>query len=354
MVDEPFAAGPADAMGSTSAALPAGEQMAGTSSSDAAPHVGVHRKVKQPRRAGKMESASQPSEPAELAEPTQQPGEPGEPAATDEPGGPAAAVARKPTKPKHPRPFWVEALVLLGIAMAIALVVHQFLFQAFYIPSGSMENTLHVGDRVLVNRLSYEVGHVQRGQIVVFNGLDSWTPEVTVTPPSNAAARVLHNVGSFLGFAPSGEQDFIKRVIGVPGDHVKCCDPQGRITVNDKPLDENYLYPGSNNASDPFDITVPAGRLWVEGDHRNISGDSRRHLGDPGGGTIPINRVVGRAFVIVWPFSHARGLGVPKSYSSLASAAAVGLPPGIAAVGVLPIAILRRRRRRRIRLARTT
>ena len=163
--------------------------------------------------------------------------------------------------------------------MAIALVVHQFLFQAFYIPSGSMENTLHVGDRVLVNRLSYKVGHVQRGQIVVFNGLDSWTPEVTVTPPSNPAARVLRDVGSFLGFAPSGEQDFIKRVIGVPGDHVTCCDVQGRITVNSKALDENYLSSGAEpdphatttqvNAGIPFDITVPPGQLWVEGDHRH-------------------------------------------------------------------------------------
>lgn len=345
MVDEPFPGGPADVMGSTAGAQPVGEPAANPFRRDAVARRGLHRKVKQPRKMAQVASATQANDPAG----------PAEPAATGEPIEAAATTqAGKTRKPKHPRPFWVEALVLLGIAMAIALVVHQFLFQAFYIPSGSMENTLHVGDRVLVNRLSYEVGHVQRGQIVVFNGLDSWTPEVTVTPPSNPAARVLRDVGSFLGFAPSGEQDFIKRVIGVPGDHVKCCDVQGRITVNSKALDENYLYPGSNNASDPFDITVPAGRLWVEGDHRNISGDSRRHLGDPGGGTIPINRVVGRAFVVVWPFSHARGLGVPKSYSALASATAVGLPPGIAVAGVLPIALIRRRRRRRVRPARTT
>jgi len=264
-------------------------------------------------------------------------------------------------KPKHQRPFWVEAVALLAIALAIALVVHQFFFQAFYIPSGSMENTLHIGDRVLVNRMSYKVGHVQRGQIIVFNGEDSWTPEATTSTPSNPVARAFHDVGSFLGFAPDGEKDFIKRVIGVPGDHVICCDAQGRITVNGKALNENYLASGDPvavptttkvNAARPFDIVVPPGRVWVEGDHRDDSADSRSHTGDPGGGTIPESKIIGRAFVIVWPLGHWRGLAIPKSFTAVAGAATFGTsstPYGLGLAAMLPIGALRVRRRRRLR-----
>jgi signal peptidase I len=257
-----------------------------------------------------------------------------------------AAASVTPSGPKKSRPFWIEAVVLLAIAAVIAVGVHSFLFQAFFIPTGSMENTLKVGDRVIVNRLSYKVGHVQRGQIVVFSGVDSWSPEGSVTTPHNPALRELSKVGSYLGFAPSGEQDFIKRVIGVPGDHVVCCNAQGRITVNGHPLIENYLYPGSDNRTLPFDITVPAGHLWVEGDHRNDSADSRSHTGLPGGGSIPINKVIGRAFVIVWPFSRFHGLSTPSSFSTVSSATASALPSSIGLAAVLPIALVRLRSRR--------
>jgi len=274
-----------------------------------------------------------------------------------------AAEGTKPAKPAKPtRPFWVEAVVLLVIAAAIAVGVHSFLFQAFFIPSGSMENTLQKGDRVIVNRLSYKVGHVQRGQIVVFSGVDSWTPEGSITQPSNPVLREFSKVGSYLGFAPSGEQDFIKRVIGVPGDHVVCCNTQGQITVNGKALQEHYLYPASDNRTLPFDIVVPPGRLWVEGDHRNDSADSRSHTGLPGGGTIPINKVIGRAFVIVWPFSRLHRLEIPASYGALKSTSASGassmtvsnmtasaLPSAIGVAAVLPLGALRLRRRRRLR-----
>lgn len=269
-----------------------------------------------------------------------------------------AAEGVKPAKGAKPtRPFWVEAVVLLVIAAAIAVGVHSFLFQAFFIPSGSMENTLLKGDRVIVNRLSYKVGHVQRGQIVVFSGVDSWTPEGSVTQPSNPVLREFSKVGSYLGFAPSGEQDFIKRVIGIPGDHVVCCNVQGQITVNGVALKEHYLYPGSDNRTLPFDIVVPPGRLWVEGDHRNDSADSRSHTGLPGGGTIPINKVIGRAFVIVWPFSRLHRLEIPASYGPLKStnASAVSnmttsaLPSAIGLAAVLPLGAIRLRRRRRQR-----
>ncbi|HZV26002.1 MAG TPA: signal peptidase I [Acidothermaceae bacterium] len=269
-----------------------------------------------------------------------------------------AAESVKPAKSAKPtRPFWVEAVVLLVIAAAIAVGVHSFLFQAFFIPSGSMENTLLKGDRVIVNRLSYKVGHVQRGQIVVFSGVDSWTPEGSITQPHNPVLREFSKIGSYLGFAPSGEQDFIKRVIGVPGDHVVCCNTQGQITVNGVALQEHYLYPGSDNRTLPFDIVVPPGRLWVEGDHRNDSADSRSHTGLPGGGTIPINKVIGRAFVIVWPFSRLHRLEIPASYGALSStnASAVSnittsaLPSAIGLAAVLPLGAIRLRRRRRRR-----
>jgi signal peptidase I len=273
-----------------------------------------------------------------------------------------AAESVKPAKGAKPtRPFWVEAVVLLVIAAVIAVGVHSFLFQAFFIPSGSMENTLLKGDRVIVNRLSYKVGHVQRGQIVVFSGVDSWTPEGSISQPSNPVLREFSKVGSYLGFAPSGEQDFIKRVIGIPGDHVVCCNTQGQITVNGKALSEHYLYPGSDNRTLPFDIVVPPGRLWVEGDHRNDSADSRSHTGLPGGGTIPINKVIGRAFVIVWPFSRLHRLEIPASFGSLSSTSASGvsnmtasaLPSAIGVAAVLPLGAMRlRRRRRRRRLRR--
>jgi signal peptidase I len=249
-------------------------------------------------------------------------------------------------KPK--RPLWAEVVILLVIAAVIAVGVHSFLFQAFFIPTGSMENTLNVGDRVVVNRLSYKVGHVQRGQIIVFSGVDSWTPEGSISTPHNPVLRELSKVGSYLGFAPSGQEDFIKRVIGVPGDRVVCCDASGRISVNGKPLDEHYLYPASDNRTLPFDIVVPPGRLWVEGDHRNDSADSRSHTGLPGGGTIPINKVVGRAFAIVWPLSRMHRLEIPNSFSEVSNVAGSALPSAIGLTAVMPLALLRRRRRRRL------
>ena len=258
----------------------------------------------------------------------------------------AAAKSVTPSSKKS-RPFWVEAVVLLVIAAVIAVGVHSFLFQAFFIPTGSMENTLMPHDRVIVNRLSYRVGHVQRGQIVVFSGVDSWSPEGSVTPPHNPVLRELSKIGGYLGFAPSGEQDFIKRVIGLPGDHVVCCNAQGRITVNGHPLVENYLYPGSDNRTLPFDITVPAGHLWVEGDHRNDSADSRSHTGLPGGGSIPVNKVIGRAFVIVWPISRFGGLSTPSSFSTVSGATASALPSSVGLAAVLPIALVRLRLRRK-------
>jgi len=219
-------------------------------------------------------------------------------------------------QPEKSGSFWKELPILLLVAFGLAFLVKTFLVQAFYIPSGSMQNTLEIGDRVLVNKVVLHTRDIQRGDVVVFNGVDSFTPEVTIIEPTDPIGKVTDWFGRTFGFAPPSERDFVKRVIGVGGDHVVCCDQQGRITVNGVALDEtSYLYPGNKPSNDPFDVRVPEGKLWVMGDHRAASSDSRAHLGDPGGGFVPTDRVIGRAFAVVWPFSHAQVLEIPETFS---------------------------------------
>ncbi|MEV7908107.1 signal peptidase I [Streptomyces anulatus] len=244
--------------------------------------------------------------------------------------------------------LWRELPIMIVVALLLALLIKTFIVQAFYIPSGSMENTLLINDRVLVNKLVYRVRDIERGDVVVFSGVDSWKEEVDFEEPSNPVSGFFNWVGSVFGLVPT-EKDFIKRVIGVPGDTVKCCDAQGRVTVNGVPLDEQgYLYPGNKPSTTPFEITVPQGRLWVMGDHRGVSADSRAHQGDPGGGAIPIDQVIGRAFVIVWPFSHASTISIPDTFSqpALNAAGAVGseAPLLLGFAGAVPLVRWRRRR----------
>jgi signal peptidase I len=197
----------------------------------------------------------------------------------------------------------------------VAALVRTFLVQPFYIPSGSMENTLHVGDRVLVDKVSYRFHDIQRGDVVVFDGADSFAPEVR-RDPGNPLLRPLTALASAFGLAPPGEHDFIKRVIGLPGDRVACCDRSGRVTVNGRAIEEQaYLFPGDRPSKDFFSIKVPPGRLWVMGDHRAASVDSRAHLGDPGGGTVPEARVIGRAMVVLWPLNRIGGLARHSTYA---------------------------------------
>ncbi|MFD8483443.1 signal peptidase I [Kitasatospora sp. NPDC059673] len=255
------------------------------------------------------------------------------------------------------RPFLRELPVIVLVALVIALVLKTFLVQVFVIPSGSMEPTLQVGDRVVVDKLTPWFGsEPERGEVVVFKDPGDWLEKDHKPSTDGSVLHKVTSVFSAVGLLPSDdERDLIKRVIGVAGDTVECCDAQGRLSVNGTPLDEPYVAPGNVPSRITFKVTVPQGRLWVMGDHRDLSADSRYHMANSGAGTVPVANVVGRAFVIAWPLSHFGQLGVPDSLSSVpvqvAGSSAVGPIPAepplvMGVLGVLPVVVRRWRTNR--------
>lgn len=197
--------------------------------------------------------------------------------------------------------FLREVAIVMVSALLISLVLKTFLIQPFYIPSISMETTLDVGDRIVVNKLAPGPFELERGDVVVFLDPGGWL-EGEPVPELSPVERVL----TWVGLLPENAgQHLVKRVIGLPGDHVVCCDDAGRITVNGVAIDETYIIDGAEPSQKPFDVTVPEGHLWVLGDNRPRSADSRYNETSVGEGFVPIDNVVGRVFVIIWPLDHA-------------------------------------------------
>ena len=241
---------------------------------------------------------------------------------------------------------WSRELWFLGVvAVVLALTLKTLLIQVFFIPSGSMERTLHGctgcrGDRVLVNKVVYRFRDIHRGEIVVFNGKGTGFADGAPAPPAaNGVQKVLRKIQSFVGFGSADDKDFIKLVIGVPGDRVACCT-DGKVTVNGQPIEEPYVHltnpaPGQQKF-DP--VTVPEGELFLMGDHRDRSSDSRRN------GTVPVERVVGRAFAVFFPLSRTKVLRVPDTFAERALRSAEPadhhVPAGLPAVLGLVVPVL--------------
>jgi signal peptidase I len=204
-------------------------------------------------------------------------------------------------------PGWLEVVGLVVFALVLSVVIKTFFVQMFFVPSESMEPLFVKDDRILVQKISYWRGDVQRGDVIVFEDPGGW---LGPSAPLNPVQRLLSTVGLY----PTGGH-LVKRVIGVGGDKVRCCDAKGRVTVNGVPLNEkSYLKKGSQPSAQRFQVTVPKGRLWVMGDNRNNSEDSRFHQRLPGKGTISLDDVVGKVWGIVWPLGHVTLVHTPQTF----------------------------------------
>lgn len=210
-----------------------------------------------------------------------------------------------------------ETVIIVVLALVISAVVRAFLVQAFYVPSESMENTLQVSDRIIASKITKNLSGVQRGEVVVFKDPGGWLPPAP--EPAGGVRGVIRTALTFIGILPSDSgQDLVKRVIAVGGDHIACCDAQGRIVLNGVPLNETYIkHAGSPNATDQvrFDVTVPDGYVFVMGDNRGNSRDSRYHLDYKNGG-VPDDSVVGKVFVVVWPFARWATVPIPDIFGN--------------------------------------
>ena len=223
------------------------------------------------------------------------------------PASPAAGKhsAAPATESSAPSPVfaWLkEIATVVVIAVVLSFLIKTFLFRAFFIPSESMVNTLDIDDRIFVNLLVPEPFSLSRGDVVVFRDTKGWLP---AAPEKTEGPFTWVQDGlTFVGLLPdNSEQHLVKRVIGLPGDHVVCCDAGGKLTINGTAIEEGYV----NTAEIPqirnFDVTVPEGKVWVMGDNRNHSADSRSHM-EANGGFINLEDIEGKAAVIAWPLNR--------------------------------------------------
>ena len=207
-----------------------------------------------------------------------------------------------------------EFPVLEIVALAVSIVIKTFLVQFFFIPTGSMENTLQISDRVAVNKIPFIGKSINRGDVVVFRDPDNWLPEPYVGE-ENKYLGIVKDVFVAVGVLPNpAKQYLVKRVIGVAGDKVECCSKDKKLMINGVEIEEPYIFAGNTASDTNFNVTVPAGKVWVMGDHRGASADSRFHQDDINNGMVPNSKITGKVVGIVWPIKN---LGFVDSYSSL-------------------------------------
>ena len=202
--------------------------------------------------------------------------------------------------------FLRELPIIVVSALIVSIVVKTFLLHFFYIPTGSMENTLQIGDRIAVNKFGALFSEVKRGEVVVFGDPDNWLGQVQQTDDPKLLALIKSGLITVGVLPDPAKQYLIKRVIGVGGDNVTCCDAEGKLQVNGVSINEPYIYSGDKPSETKFNVDVPEGFLWVMGDHRGASADSRYHQDDVNKGFVPESDVVGRVVSVIWPFKNAK------------------------------------------------
>lgn len=206
-----------------------------------------------------------------------------------------------------------ETVIIIVSALVISAVVRAFFVQAFYVPSASMEDTLLISDRIIASKLTTDLGGVSRGEVVVFRDPGGWLPDPP--PPPDGFAGAVRQGLTFIGLIPTDSgKDLVKRVIGIGGDRVVCCDLDGRIVLNGEPLDEPYIIGPTDQVA--FDVTVPADSLFVMGDNRGNSRDSRFHL-ESNDGAVPEGNTVGRVVAVVWPFDRLATVPIPETFAAI-------------------------------------
>lgn len=267
---------------------------------------------------------------------------------------------RRHRKAKKQRSFWVELPILIVVALVLAFVFQQFFARVYTIPSASMESTLHgctgcYGDKVLVDKITYDFTDPSAGDVIVFKGPEPWLEnEAPAQRSSNSVVRFFQDIGSVFGLAPPDERDFVKRVIATGGQTVQCCDAQNRVVVDGKALDEPYIHwvDPSDPRQEPFDpVTVPAGDVWVMGDNRNDSCDSRCQGGGGLRGVVPVDNIIGKARIIVLPPGRWGGVSDTNPQQNAQSVALgmnapdwqQGVPLGLGALAAWPAVSLSRR-----------